>query len=130
MYPYLCRPKKGSLAQLVQSICLTSRGSAVRTRQLPQQKPRNGAFFMWIVYIIYSQALNRYYVGYTGDSLAERLRRHNTNHKGFTGGVGDWQLRYAETYPEKDQAHRRELEIKGWKSRKLIEKLIGSEHSD
>jgi hypothetical protein len=26
---------KGSLAQLVQSICLTSRGSAVRTRQLP-----------------------------------------------------------------------------------------------
>jgi DNA-3-methyladenine glycosylase I len=33
--------KKGSLAQLVQSICLTSRGSAVRTRQLPQ----NPVFF-------------------------------------------------------------------------------------
>src|SRR5687767_5342427 len=30
---------KGSLAQLVQSICLTSRGSAVRTRQLPQKSP-------------------------------------------------------------------------------------------
>ena len=28
----------GSLAQLVQSICLTSRGSAVRIRQLPLQK--------------------------------------------------------------------------------------------
>ena len=27
--------KYGSLAQLVQSICLTSRGSAVRSRQLP-----------------------------------------------------------------------------------------------
>jgi hypothetical protein len=27
---------KGSLAQLVQSICLTSRGSGVRTPQLPQ----------------------------------------------------------------------------------------------
>ena len=27
--------EKGSLAQLVQSICLTSRGSAVRSRQLP-----------------------------------------------------------------------------------------------
>ncbi len=32
--------KKGSLAQLVQSICLTSRGSAVRTRQLPQPPVR------------------------------------------------------------------------------------------
>ena len=48
-HSYLCTPnknpplpkatadKEGSLAQLVQSICLTSRGSAVRTRQLPQQ---------------------------------------------------------------------------------------------
>ena len=33
---YLCTPQKqGSLAQLVQSICLTSRGSGVRTPQLP-----------------------------------------------------------------------------------------------
>ena len=30
--------KKGSIAQLVQSICLTSRGSAVRTRVLPHYK--------------------------------------------------------------------------------------------
>ena len=29
---------KGRLAQLVQSICLTSRGSAVRIRQRPQKK--------------------------------------------------------------------------------------------
>src|SRR4030095_7036989 len=36
--PYLGTPQKGSLAQLVQSICLTSRGSAVRSRQLPQNK--------------------------------------------------------------------------------------------
>jgi hypothetical protein len=33
--PYLCSPLNGSIAQLVQSICLTSRGSAVRTRVLP-----------------------------------------------------------------------------------------------
>ena len=36
--------KKGSLAQLVQSICLTSRGSAVRTRQLPPRGPNWGLF--------------------------------------------------------------------------------------
>ena len=31
---------KGSLAQLAQSICLTSRGSAVRIRQLPQSSTK------------------------------------------------------------------------------------------
>lgn len=38
--------KKGSLAQLVQSICLTSRGSGVRIPQLPriQKGARNSAF--------------------------------------------------------------------------------------
>ena len=36
---YICTPKNnGSIAQLVQSICLTSRGSAVRTRVLPQNE--------------------------------------------------------------------------------------------
>jgi hypothetical protein len=39
---------KGSLAQLVQSICLTSRGSMVRIRQLPLRKLHHNdeAFFM------------------------------------------------------------------------------------
>ncbi len=41
-FMYICTPDcigadKGSIAQLVQSICLTSRGSAVRTRVLPQK---------------------------------------------------------------------------------------------
>ena len=33
----------GRLAQLVQSICLTSRGSAVRIRQRPPKTSRSGA---------------------------------------------------------------------------------------
>ncbi len=38
---YICTRNtvKGSLAQLVQSVCLTSRGSGVRIPQLPQWKP-------------------------------------------------------------------------------------------
>ncbi len=35
---FQCKVSKGRLAQLVQSICLTSRGSAVRIRQRPLQK--------------------------------------------------------------------------------------------
>ncbi len=47
--------KQGRLAQLVQSICLTSRGSAVRIRQRPRKVPflirvgsEKGAFFYFI----------------------------------------------------------------------------------
>ncbi|MBS1635624.1 MAG: GIY-YIG nuclease family protein [Bacteroidetes bacterium] len=83
------------------------------------------------VYIIYSSKLNKYYVGYTGDELEERIRKHNSDHKGFTGGIGDWVLKYKEDFAVKSEAMRREKEIKRWKSRKLIERFItGSEHPD
>jgi len=56
--------------------------------------------------------------------MQERLRRHNSNHKGFTGKVGDWVIVYSEGFAEKPLAMKREREIKGWKSRERIEKLI------
>jgi putative endonuclease len=85
---------------------------------------------MWTFYITYSAAKDSYYVGFTGDNMEERVRKHNCNHKGFTGGYGDWIVKYSETYPTKELAYRREREVKAWKSKKLIEKLIGSEHPD
>ena len=57
--------------------------------------------------------------------LSERLRRHNTNHKGFTGKGSDWVLVYNEKFDDYQQAHLRELQLKSWKSRKAIEQLIG-----
>jgi putative endonuclease len=118
----------GSLAQLVQSICLTSRGSGVRTPQLPQKEASREVsfrFVQFIVYILYSVLADKYYVGHTGDPIGERLRKHNSNHKGFTGKFGDWTLVYTECYGSKTEAYRRELEIKKWKSRRKIEILIG-----
>ncbi len=43
---------KGSLAQLVQSICLTSRGSGVRTPQLPLKPQFLRLFLFWCVEIL------------------------------------------------------------------------------
>ena len=80
---------------------------------------------MYIVYILYSINEDRYYIGFTGDEIQERLRKHNSNHKGFTGKVADWRIVYTESFTQKKEAMKRELEIKKWKSRKLIEKLIG-----
>ena len=83
------------------------------------------------VYILYSKTLDKFYVGYTGDDLEERLRKHNSQHKGFTGGLGDWTICYSEPFELKTNAIKREKQIKNWKSRKLIEKLIAdSVHPD
>ena len=80
----------------------------------------------FLVYIIYSASLNRYYVGYTGSLITERLAKHNFNHKGFTGKTPDWEIRYVEEFGSKHEAMAREREIKAWKSRKKIEQLISN----
>jgi putative endonuclease len=38
------------------------------------------------VYILFSVIKNKYYVGYTGEDLKERLRKHNSNHNCKSGG--------------------------------------------
>ena len=81
------------------------------------------------LYILYSPSKDKYYIGHTGDDLNERLRRHNSDHKGFTGRVGDWRIVYTEEFRTKEDAYKREREIKAWKSKKRIELLIGSGHS-
>jgi len=81
-----------------------------------------------IFYILYSAISNKYYVGYTTESIETRIRKHNTNHAGFTGRSKDWKLVYSEHYPSKELAYAREREVKGWKSKTRIQKLIaGSE---
>ncbi|TMU57651.1 GIY-YIG nuclease family protein [Flagellimonas algicola] len=75
------------------------------------------------VYILYSGHLDKYYVGSTQD-IEGRLRRHLANHKGFTSNAKDWVLKYQESFGTKTEAVKRELQIKKWKSRVMIERLI------
>jgi putative endonuclease len=81
-----------------------------------------------IFYILYSASANKYYIGHTTEPLEERIRKHNSNHKGFTGKSSDWKLVYFEVRLTKKDAYERERQVKKWKSRKLIEKLVGSGH--
>jgi GIY-YIG catalytic domain len=101
-----------SIAQLVQSIPITNR-EGPRFEPVPllthgtscaPTKPRSilrGFSFMFSFYILFSSNLDKYYIGHTGDDITERIRKHNSNHKGFTGKVGDWKLVYSENYPTK-----------------------------
>ena len=79
---------------------------------------------LFTFYILFSPGKNKFYIGHTGDLIQERIRRHNSNHKGFTGGLGDWQLFYSEKYASKSEAFAREREVKSWKSSLRIRQLI------
>jgi putative endonuclease len=80
---------------------------------------------MYFVYILFSPSKNKFYTGFT-QNLEERIRKHNSNHKGFTGGCGDWILKYKEEFLDRQDALNREKQIKSWKSRKMIEQLIAN----
>jgi putative endonuclease len=79
----------------------------------------------FVVYILFSETKNRFYIGFTSN-LEERLVRHNQKSKGFTGNVNDWKVVYIENYQSKELAHKRELQIKSWKSRIKIQELISN----
>ena len=80
-------------------------------------------------YILMSSLANKLYVGHTAEPIDERIRKHNSNHKGFTGRFQDWKLVYSESHSTKDLAYAREREVKAWKSKKRIQLLIeSSEH--
>ncbi|MGB0881040.1 MAG: GIY-YIG nuclease family protein [Polaribacter sp.] len=79
----------------------------------------------YFVYIIFSEKIDRFYVGFTSD-IPSRIEKHNQKHKGFTGRSNDWTLMYFEEFNTKKEALLRERKIKSWKSRKKIEQLISN----
>ena len=77
-------------------------------------------------YILHSKTLGKYYIGACGDDLEGRINTHLSNHKGFTSRAKDWELVYVEKYLTKQEAFSRENQIKKWKSKKMVERLISS----
>ncbi|HSP12072.1 MAG TPA: GIY-YIG nuclease family protein [Salegentibacter sp.] len=76
------------------------------------------------VYILFSKTLDKYYIGSTQD-IDIRLEKHLQSKKGFTSRAKDWIVVYSEDFQSKQEAMKREFQIKKWKSRRMIEKLIG-----
>jgi putative endonuclease len=75
------------------------------------------------IYILFSSSLNRYYIGSTND-VEERLKKHLSSNKGFTSKAKDWEVKYTESFETRSEALQREMQIKKWKSRIMIEKLF------
>jgi len=78
---------------------------------------------MYYCYILYSEKLDKYYIGSTGD-LVGRLQRHNTSNHGFTSTGKPWEIKSFETFETKAEALKRESQLKSYKSRDYLEELI------
>jgi len=78
---------------------------------------------LFYVYIIYSQSLDRYYIGQT-QNLQNRLFRHTNSGNKSTKTARDWKLVYQESLQSRAEAVQKEAEIKRKKSRKYIEWFI------
>ena len=78
---------------------------------------------MYFVYILYSNKLDKYYVGSTGNP-EDRLKRHNSGRSTYTKPGIPWNLVYLKEYQTRSQAYSAEQYIKSRKSRIYIEQLI------
>ncbi|HZI24779.1 MAG TPA: GIY-YIG nuclease family protein, partial [Chryseolinea sp.] len=52
-------------------------------------------------YILFSQSADKFYVGHTTEPLQERLRKHLSEHSGYTSKFKDWAILYFETFASK-----------------------------
>jgi len=87
---------------------------------------------MFFTYIIYSPTKDKYYIGIS-ENPSERLKKHNARNKGFTNQANDWKIVFLKSFQSKSEALALEKQIKGWKSRIKMLKLINdnsSEHPD
>ena len=77
----------------------------------------------YCLYILYSESIDRYYVGISSDP-AIRLEYHNTFYKGWTKRGRPWKLVFTKEFASKLQAHQWEVWLKKQKSRSVIDAII------
>ncbi len=78
---------------------------------------------MFYTYILKSLNNNSYYIGSCND-ISKRFNLHNKGLVKSTKPYIPWELKYKEEYKTLSEARKREMQIKSWKKRAAIEKLI------
>jgi len=76
----------------------------------------------YTVYILKSESSGRFYTGYT-ENLEQRLIKHRAGSTKTTRNRGPWKVAYTELFETKEEATKRERELKRLKSRGIYEKL-------
>jgi putative endonuclease len=78
---------------------------------------------MFYTYILKSEKNGSYYVGSSEDT-DKRIVLHNKGLVKSTKRYIPWSIVYREEYKTLSEARKRELQIKSWKKRSAIEKLL------
>jgi len=78
---------------------------------------------MFYIYVLYSQKLEKRYIGSTSD-LYKRLREHNTGKSKFTKSGMPWNLIYKEIFHTNSEARVRENFLKSGVGRKFLDDLL------
>ncbi len=78
---------------------------------------------MAYVYLLFSEALDKFYIGHTTMLPEERLEKHLTNHDGFTSKAKDWKLVYQKGYETKALAYAEERRLKKMKSKIALKNM-------
>jgi putative endonuclease len=79
--------------------------------------------YMFTVYTLKSLRNGKRYVGYTGKTVEERLKEHNSGCNRFTRQNSPFKLIYSEQYVEKSEAIKREKFLKSGKGRELLDNM-------
>ena len=84
---------------------------------------------MYTVYALYSRKFDKIYVGMT-TNLEQRFVSHNElSNKGWTKKFRPWEIIYKDEFSTKIEALKREKELKSYKGREFIRKLISGKIS-
>jgi putative endonuclease len=79
---------------------------------------------MFTVYVLYSERYDKIYIGYTSD-LKKRFKSHNElAKKGWTVRFRPWEIVYTEIFEHKQDALRREKQLKTSRGRAFIREEI------
>jgi len=79
---------------------------------------------MFATYILQSEIFGKYYVGSCGD-IALRLSQHNAGRVRATKYGIPWRVAYKEEFGTRQDAYRREVQIKRYKGGEAFRKLLG-----
>ena len=78
---------------------------------------------MYFVYVLFSNKLNKRYVGSTQD-VDRRLTEHNLGKSKFTSSGIPWELIHKESFSTNAEARRREMFLKSGVGRKLLDQIL------
>ncbi|TSC64230.1 MAG: excinuclease abc c subunit domain protein [Parcubacteria group bacterium Gr01-1014_106] len=82
----------------------------------------------FFTYILQSKKTGHYYIGST-ENLSDRLRAHNAGKVRSTRNRGPFSIVYTEEFSTRQDAYRREQEIKRYKTGKAFYKLLTNNYS-